>query len=117
MILQTEVTDAFSSCDVIAVPAYASLTSRLETPELARTDVRATEGKSVYRASNSYIANMTGIPALVLPCGFSSGTPTLPIGLQLYGRLFDEPMLFRVGHAYQQVTDWHQRRPAIASAR
>ena len=116
-ILQTEVADAFSSCDIIAVPAYPSLTSRLEAPEVARTDVRATESKGVYRASNSYIANMTGVPALVLPCGFSAGTPTLPIGFQLYGRLFDEPMLFRVGHAYQQATDWHQRHPSIASAR
>jgi aspartyl-tRNA(Asn)/glutamyl-tRNA(Gln) amidotransferase subunit A len=116
-ILQSQVSDAFSSCDVIAVPAYSSLTSRLEAPEVARTDVRATEMKGVYRASNSYIANMTGIPALVLPCGFSAGTPALPIGLQLYGRLFDEPMLFRVGHAYQQATDWHQRHPSIPAAR
>ena len=112
-ILQTDVTDAFSSCDLIAVPAYPGLPSRLETPEKARTDVPSSEEKAVYRASNSYIANMTGIPALVLPCGFSSATPALPIALQLYGRLFDEAMLFRVGHAYQQTTDWHKRRPPI----
>ena len=112
-ILQNEVEGAFSSCDVIAVPAYPALTARLETPEQARTDVRATDNKPAYRASNSYIANMTGIPALVLPCGFSSGPPSLPIGLQLYGRLFDEPTLLRVGRAYQQATDWHTRRPPL----
>ena len=112
-ILQNDVTDAFSSCDLIAVPAYPGLPSQLETPEKARTDVPSSEGKPVYRASNSYIANMTGIPGLVLPCGFSSATPALPIALQLYGRLFDEAMLFRVGHAYQQATDWHTRRPPI----
>ena len=111
-ILQNEVTGAFTACDVIAVPAYPGLTARLETAEQARTDVPATETKGADRASNSYIANMTGMPALVLPCGFSSGTPSLPIALQLYGRLFDESTLFRVAHAYQQATDWHQRRPS-----
>jgi aspartyl-tRNA(Asn)/glutamyl-tRNA(Gln) amidotransferase subunit A len=112
-ILQSEVADAFSACDVIAVPAYPALTARLETPEQARTDVRVSDAKPSYRASNSYIANMAGIPALVLPCGYSAGSPSLPIGLQLYGRVFDESMLLRVGHAYQQATDWHTRRPDL----
>jgi aspartyl-tRNA(Asn)/glutamyl-tRNA(Gln) amidotransferase subunit A len=47
----------------------------------------------------------------VLPCGFSSGAPPLPIALQLYGRHFDESTLLRIGHAYQQATDWHTHRP------
>jgi Asp-tRNA(Asn)/Glu-tRNA(Gln) amidotransferase A subunit family amidase len=37
----------------------------------------------------------------------------LPISLLLHARPFDEVMLFRVGHAYQQATDWHLRRPAL----
>lgn len=57
---------------------------------------------------------MTGLPALMLPCGFSSGPPALPIGLQLYGRAFDASTLFRVGHAYEQATEWHRRRPPLA---
>jgi aspartyl-tRNA(Asn)/glutamyl-tRNA(Gln) amidotransferase subunit A len=112
-LLQSEVAGAFSSCDAIAVPAYPGLPTRLETPERARTDVPPAPESSAYRASNSYIANMTGMPALVLPCGMSSGTPTLPIALQLYGRVFDEATLLRIGHAYQQATDWHTRRPPI----
>ena len=115
-ILQNEVTHAFASCDAITVPAYPGLPSRLETPERARTDVPSTDEPAASRASNSYIANMTGVPALVLPCGFSSAAPALPIAMQLYGRLFDEPMLFRVGHAYQQATDWHKRYPPIGEA-
>lgn len=112
-LLSTEVLDALRGCDVIAVPAYPRLPARVESVEAARTDVAAGAPPATYRASNSYIANMTGIPALVLPCGFSSGAPPLPIALQLYGRHFDEATLLRVGHAYQQVTDWHTRRPPL----
>jgi len=38
---------------------------------------------------------------------------SLPIGLQLYGRPFGEPTIFRVGHAYESATDWHLRRPEV----
>ena len=54
-----------------------------------------------------------GLPALVLPCGFSSGPPRLPIGLQIYGRAFDEATVLRVGHAYEQATDWHRQKPTL----
>lgn len=53
--------------------------------------------------------NLTGSPALSVPCGFSPDN--LPIGMQIVGRDFDEATLLRVGYAYQQVTDWHQRWP------
>jgi aspartyl-tRNA(Asn)/glutamyl-tRNA(Gln) amidotransferase subunit A len=43
--------------------------------------------------------------------GFGAGQ--LPVGLALVGRPFDEATVLRVGCAYQQVTDWHTRRPAI----
>jgi aspartyl-tRNA(Asn)/glutamyl-tRNA(Gln) amidotransferase subunit A len=52
--------------------------------------------------------SLAGLPALTIPCG-SDGR--LPIALQLIGRAFDESRLLRVGYAYQQVTDWHRRRP------
>ncbi len=55
--------------------------------------------------------NMTGQPALSLPCGFS--TTGLPIGLQLVGRHLEEATLLRVGHAYQQATTWHLRQPPL----
>jgi len=55
-------------------------------------------------------ANLAGIPAMSVPCGFSSDG--LPIGLHLQAPAFEEARLLRVGHQYQQVTDWHTRRPA-----
>jgi aspartyl-tRNA(Asn)/glutamyl-tRNA(Gln) amidotransferase subunit A len=55
--------------------------------------------------------NFSGHPALSLPCGFTAAG--LPIGLQLVGRWFDEVTLFRVAHAYEQATRWHERRPTL----
>jgi len=55
--------------------------------------------------------NLTGHPALSVPCGFASGG--LPVAMQLVGKAFDERMLFRIGHAYEQHTEWHTRRPAL----
>ena len=59
-----------------------------------------------------FLGNVFGIPALSFPCGFSSDG--LPIGLQVYGRPFQESVLLRVAHAYQQVSDWHAKRPEPA---
>ena len=52
-----------------------------------------------------------GLPALVLPGGFSD--TNVPIGFQLVGAPFEESLLLRLGHRYQQATDWHRRRPSI----
>ncbi len=55
--------------------------------------------------------NVSGQPALSVPCGFSSDN--LPIGLQLAGRPFAEGMLLRIAHQYQQDTDWHHHMPPL----
>jgi aspartyl-tRNA(Asn)/glutamyl-tRNA(Gln) amidotransferase subunit A len=53
--------------------------------------------------------NLAGLPALALPMGF--GRDGLPVSLQLVGRAFSEPGLVALGTAYQQMTDWHRKRP------
>lgn len=61
-------------------------------------------------------ANLAGICAISLPCGFAnSEAGDLPIGLQLMAKPFDETRLLRVAHAYEQSTDWHKRRPQLIS--
>jgi amidase len=55
--------------------------------------------------------NLTGSPTISLPCGVSS--EGLPISLQLIGRHDDEGLVMRAGHAYEQATKWHERRPAV----
>jgi aspartyl-tRNA(Asn)/glutamyl-tRNA(Gln) amidotransferase subunit A len=55
--------------------------------------------------------NLTGFPALALPCGFSAAG--LPIGFQLAGKPFDEATVFQAGDAYEQSTPWHKQHPAL----
>ena len=55
-------------------------------------------------------ANLAGIPSLAVPCGF---TGKLPVGMQIMGSHFNEGLLFRVGFAYEQATDWHRRKPNL----
>ncbi len=54
-------------------------------------------------------ANMAGVPAMSIPCGFAAG---LPVGLQLIGAQFAEAKLLNAAHQYQLATDWHRRVPA-----
>jgi aspartyl-tRNA(Asn)/glutamyl-tRNA(Gln) amidotransferase subunit A len=68
---------------------------------------------SVLTASTSPF-NLTGMPALSLPCGFTAAG--LPIGLQIVGRRWDEATVLRVGAAYERATDWHVRRPTLVEA-
>ena len=53
--------------------------------------------------------NLTGFPAVSIPCGFSS--ENLPVGLQLMGRFLEDEMVLRVAYAYEQATPWHTRFP------
>jgi aspartyl-tRNA(Asn)/glutamyl-tRNA(Gln) amidotransferase subunit A len=62
-----------------------------------------------FARSNMAPFNMTGLPALAVPCGFTASG--LPLSLQIAGRPFDEATTLRVGHAYEQATDWRRRRP------
>jgi aspartyl-tRNA(Asn)/glutamyl-tRNA(Gln) amidotransferase subunit A len=55
--------------------------------------------------------NVTGQPVLALPNGF--GRNGLPLGMQILGRPFGEPTILRLGHAYEQATEWHTRRPVL----
>lgn len=96
---------AFARVDVVAMPVAP-------TPAFAIGE-RAADPLQMYLADVFTIpVNLAGLPGLALPCGFADG---LPVGLQLVGRPFDEATLLRVGHAYQQATGWHRRRPPEAS--
>jgi aspartyl-tRNA(Asn)/glutamyl-tRNA(Gln) amidotransferase subunit A len=63
-------------------------------------------------ARHTRLFNLLGFPTASYPCGF--GATGLPVGLQVAGRPWDEATVLRIGHAYQQVTDWHTRWPAVA---
>ena len=88
--------------DVLATPT---------TPGTAPTFTTVLDPNFPFARSNMFPFNMTGLPTLALPCGFAPNG--LPISLQLSGRPFDEATVLRAGHAYEQATDWHRRRPKL----
>ena len=55
--------------------------------------------------------NIAGLPGISLPCGVAAHG--MPVGLQIIANSWDEATLFRAAHAYQQLTDWHDRRPVL----
>ena len=61
---------------------------------------------------NTLVGNILNLSALSVPCGFSPDG--LPIGLMIYTRPFDEARLLRIGHAFQQATDWHRQAPDLS---
>jgi aspartyl-tRNA(Asn)/glutamyl-tRNA(Gln) amidotransferase subunit A len=92
----------FDRFDLLAVP-----TTPVPAPPLDDDDLRTT--LTLGRFTGAF--NLTGLPAISVPCGFTSGG--LPIGLQLVGRWWEEATVLRVAHAYQQATDWHTRTPPL----
>jgi aspartyl-tRNA(Asn)/glutamyl-tRNA(Gln) amidotransferase subunit A len=92
---------AFARVDLVALPT---------TPTAAfRLGEKVNDPLQMYLADVFTVsANLTGLPALSAPCGF---TPEgLPVGLQLTGRMFDEPMLLRAAEAYERQTGWWRQR-------
>lgn len=63
---------------------------------------------------NNGLGNYFNLCGISLACGFSASG--LPIGMMLYGKPFEEGMVLRVARAYEQVTDWHTRRPDLSWA-
>jgi len=87
--------------DVLALP----------TTPVAAHEITKSEGVSAAKAllRFTYPFSLSGYPALSMPCGFTRDG--LPVGLQLVGPETD--LLLRVAYSHQQVTDWHERHPAI----
>jgi aspartyl-tRNA(Asn)/glutamyl-tRNA(Gln) amidotransferase subunit A len=66
-------------------------------------------GKGIELAMFTGVFDVTGQPSHSIPCGFTKGG--MPIGMMITGHPFDESTVLRVGHAYEQLTNWHQRSP------
>jgi aspartyl-tRNA(Asn)/glutamyl-tRNA(Gln) amidotransferase subunit A len=110
--LAEEMRRVFEQCDIIAHPAW-NHAPKLEPPSPPEDSAAKSAASRLPDPFN--LANMTGIPAIVQPCGFTKGPPVLPVGIQFCAKAFGEPTLFRVSQAYESATNWHTRRPTFDS--
>ncbi len=107
LVLARNALDAvFEDVDLLVTPTTPSLPSRIEGAEGAETPTGA---ESTVR--NTAPFNIYGIPTISVPCGFSSSG--LPIGMQISGPRLGEPQVLALAYAYEQATDWHERRPPL----
>ena len=75
-------------------------------------DIETYSERNLSYLRNTAIGNVLNMCGLSLPCGFTK--QGLPIGLMIYAKPFQENVVLRAGYAFQQATDWHQRRPDLA---
>ncbi|HBQ51115.1 glutaminyl-tRNA synthase (glutamine-hydrolyzing) subunit A [Candidatus Daviesbacteria bacterium RIFCSPLOWO2_01_FULL_38_10] len=94
---------AFEKCDVIVGPVSPTVAWNIGEKI---NDPLTMYLSDIYTIS----ANLAGIPALSIPCGF---VDRLPVGLQVLGKAWDEETILKVGFAYEQVTDWRKDKPKL----
>ena len=97
----------FDQVDVLHCPVMNTA-----VPTIIETDLSANPGFAEFIGQMGHCTrpiNYLGLPSLTVPCGFTSSG--LPIGLQIGGRPLAEETILKVAHAYEQATDWHNRKP------
>ena len=108
-LLRRTIDDAFSSqsVDLIVLP------TRRRTPRTVDVSIKreSSDKPRNPELENPGDFNAFGIPALSLPCGFTSGG--MPIGLMIVGPRFAEGKVLALAHAFEQATDWHKRKPPL----
>jgi aspartyl-tRNA(Asn)/glutamyl-tRNA(Gln) amidotransferase subunit A len=103
-LLRRDYERAFEHVDVVAMP-----TSPIPPFRLGE---KTADPLQMYLADVFTVsANLAGLPAISVPCGFAGDR--LPVGLQLTGRMFDEVTILRAADAYERLTDWHTQTPAM----
>jgi aspartyl-tRNA(Asn)/glutamyl-tRNA(Gln) amidotransferase subunit A len=105
-LIQQDFQKAFEHVDVIAGPVSPTAAFKLGEKT---GDPLAMYLVDMYTVGT----NLAGIGGISFPCGFTAGG--LPIGFQLQGPALSEALLLRAAHQYQRLTDWHLRRPALAT--
>ena len=107
--IRAEMWSVFDQVDLLATPAMPMTAARIGAQGV-ELDGRAWES-STQATRFTYPFNVSGFPAVCLPCGFDR--QGLPIGLQLGAAPWREALLLRTAHQYQLASDWHLRRPSL----
>jgi aspartyl-tRNA(Asn)/glutamyl-tRNA(Gln) amidotransferase subunit A len=107
----------FDDFDVLAAASSSSTASPIERqprPEQQRQQrppqPRENRADNSSRAPDA-ISSLCGLPAVSVPCGFSS--ESLPFGIQFIARAGNDHLAIRAARQFQSLTEWHQRRPAL----
>lgn len=98
---------AFEQADVLMMPTTQTPASPIDEEPASSASTSLAMSVQLTRFTNPF--NLTGFPALSVPCGFTRAG--LPVGLQIAGRPGDDATVLRVGAAYQQAAAWQQRPP------
>ena len=111
-IVRRQVLDLLESVDVLIQPTSSGPAGKLDfTPGVGS---QAAAARALVEGSFRGPYSLSGVPALSIPCGFTGdGDGALPLALQIAGRPYAEATVLRVGHAYEQATPWHTRKPPI----
>ena len=104
-----EMSALFRNVDLLAGPTEPITAPPLLAGEVAIGDRTVGTTAALTQFTRPY--NISGTPAISVPCGFTE--EGMPIGLQLAGRPFDEPTVLRAAHAYEQACEWRRRRPPL----
>ncbi len=108
--IRQDVLDTLEQVDVIVLPTSPAPAPLIpDAPGIVSQEDAQSRISGVRSFTGPF--NLAGVPALSLPCGFTADN--LPIALQIVGRPMADGMVMRVGHTYQQATDWHTRRPPV----
>ena len=105
-LLREQVLAAFDQFDVLVMPTAGSAAQPVEDDPPVTSKATASRLPFLF----TRLFNLASCPAMSVPCGFDDRG--LPVGLQIGGRPGSEETLLRVGHAYEQATDWHTKRPS-----
>ncbi len=105
-VLRREIRKVFGNVDVLVMPTVVGPPSPIEP-------IDASQALDPIRTRNCAPFDLSGLPAITVPCGFS--TSGLPIGLQIVGAPFAESTVLALAHAYEQATEWHRRAPLLRS--
>jgi aspartyl-tRNA(Asn)/glutamyl-tRNA(Gln) amidotransferase subunit A len=101
---QTISRSLFQGIDVLLLPTTTDVTPGIEEARAA--------GPQAVSADNTFFCNYYGLPAISIPCGFS--TNGLPFGLQIVGPRWGEGTVLHAAHRFQQATQWHAKHPMFS---
>jgi aspartyl-tRNA(Asn)/glutamyl-tRNA(Gln) amidotransferase subunit A len=111
-LVRRDVEEIFGRVDLIATPTCPVTATKIGQESVS---IEGEENSLLGILSRfTRLFNLTGNPAITVPCGFSR--EGLPIGLQLVGAAWNEAVVLQAAHAYEQATEWHRRRPKLAIA-